>query len=108
MLIRTIRDIFTTEVDTILIDEPAAYERAREFLQLVMPRYVSRLKLYEGREPLFHKYHLDEEIASIHRRKVSLKDGVDRHRPDRGPRGHRREQRQFPRPTTPRKRPPTG
>ncbi|MGI6415727.1 MAG: Rne/Rng family ribonuclease [Thermoguttaceae bacterium] len=75
MLIRTIRDIFTTEVDTILIDEPAAYERAREFLQLVMPRYVSRLKLYEGREPLFHKYHLDEEIASIHRRKVSLKDG---------------------------------
>ncbi|MHB8903040.1 MAG: ribonuclease E/G, partial [Thermoguttaceae bacterium] len=52
MLIRTIRDIFTTEVDSIIIDEPKAYERAREFLQLVMPRYVNRLQLYDGREPL--------------------------------------------------------
>ena len=40
MIIRTIRDIFTGEVDTIYIDEPAAYERAKEFLQIVMPRYV--------------------------------------------------------------------
>jgi ribonuclease E len=75
MIIRTIRDIFTGEVDTIHIDEPAAYERAREFLQLVMPRYVHRLKLYEGREPLFHRYRLDEEIARIHQRKVPLKAG---------------------------------
>ena len=33
MIIRTIRDIFTGDVDTIYIDEPAAYERAKEFLQ---------------------------------------------------------------------------
>ena len=38
MIIRTIRDIFTADVDAIYIDEPAAYERAKEFLQLVMPR----------------------------------------------------------------------
>ena len=75
MIIRTIRDIFTAEVDTIYIDEESAYERAREFLQLVMPRYVNRLKLYEGKEPLFHKHNLDQEIAKIHRRQVPLKDG---------------------------------
>jgi len=75
MIIRTIRDIFTGDVDTIYIDEPSAYERAREFLQLVMPRYVNRLQLYEGKEPLFYKYNLDEEIAKIHRREVPLKAG---------------------------------
>ncbi len=75
MIIRTIRDIFTGDVDTIYIDEPSAYERAREFLQLVMPRHVGRLKLYEGKEPLFHKHRLDEEIAKIHRRQVPLKQG---------------------------------
>lgn len=75
MIIRTIRDIFTSEVDTIYIDEPSAYERAREFLQLVMPRYVSRLQLYEGKEPLFHKYRLEQEIAKMHQRVVPLKDG---------------------------------
>ena len=75
MIIRTIRDIFTGEVDAIHIDEPQAYERAKEFLQMVMPRYVSRLHLYEGREPLFHRYRLDEEISKIHQRKVPLRHG---------------------------------
>ncbi len=75
MIIRTIRDIFTGDVDTIYIDEPKAYERAKEFLQIVMPRYVNRLQLYEGREPLFHKYNLDEEIARINQRHVPLRGG---------------------------------
>ena len=44
MIIRTIRDIFTSDVDTIYIDEPTAYERAKEFLQIVMPRYANRLQ----------------------------------------------------------------
>ena len=98
MIIRTIRDIFTADVDAIYIDEPAAYERAKEFLQMVMPRYVNRLQLYEGKEPLFHKYRLDEEIAKIHQRKVPLRQGgsivIDS---DRGPGGDRRQQRQLPR-----------
>lgn len=75
MITRTIRDIFTAEVGAIYIDEPDAYSRAREFLQLVMPRYVSRLHLYEGKEPLFYKYRLEEEIQKIHQRVVPLKSG---------------------------------
>ncbi len=75
MIIRTIRDIFTGDVDAIYIDEPSAHERAKEFLQIVMPRYVSRLQLYEGKEPLFHKYNLDREISLIHQRKVPLRQG---------------------------------
>jgi len=75
MIIRTIRDMFTEDVGRILIDEPAAYERAREFLELVMPKYVSRLQLYDGKEPLFHRYGLEDEISRIHQRKVPLKGG---------------------------------
>jgi ribonuclease E len=75
MIIRTIRDIFTQEIDAIYIDQLEAYERAKEFLQLVMPRHVSRLHLYEGKEPLFHKYKLETEIAQIYQRKVPLRAG---------------------------------
>src|SRR6185312_9292064 len=75
MIIRTIRDIFTQEIDAIYIDEPQSFERAKEFLHLVMPRYVNRLQLYEGREPLFHKYKLESEIAQIYQRKVPLRAG---------------------------------
>ena len=75
MIIRTIRDIFTEDIDTIIVDDPAAHDRAKEFLQLTMPRFVSRLKLYQGGEPLFHKYGIEKEIAKIQRRTVPLKGG---------------------------------
>ncbi len=75
MIIRTIRDIFSSEVDVIYVDEQQAYERAKEFLQMVMPRHVGRLQFYNGREPLFHKYHIEDEISLIHQREVPLKQG---------------------------------
>ncbi|MCH2127681.1 MAG: Rne/Rng family ribonuclease [Pirellulaceae bacterium] len=75
MIIRTIRDIFSSDVDAIYIDESESHDRAKEFLQLVMPRHTNRLHMYEGKEPLFHKYDLEQEIACIHQREVPLKDG---------------------------------
>jgi ribonuclease E len=75
MIIRTIRDMCTTDVDAIYVDQQEAYERARDFLQLVMPRHVHRLHWYEGKEPLFHKYKLESEISRIYKREVPLRLG---------------------------------
>jgi ribonuclease E len=75
MIIRTIRDIFNSEIDTIWIDEASAFERAQDFLRVVMPRFVNRLKLYDEKVPLFHKYGIEDEIAKIQRRHVPLPEG---------------------------------
>jgi ribonuclease E len=75
MIIRTIRDVFTGDVDSIYIDSEDAFRRAKEFLKLVMPRYASRLQHYKGDQPIFHNYKLDEEIKNIYKRQVPLKDG---------------------------------
>jgi ribonuclease E len=75
LITRTIRDVFTSEIESIWVDEPQAYEHAKEFLQIVMPRYASRIKLYEEREPLFHRHRLEHEIAQIHNRHVPLPQG---------------------------------
>jgi ribonuclease E len=75
MITRTIRDTFTNDIDTIWVDEPAAFEHAREFLQIVMPRYANRIKLYTDPEPLFHKYGIEDEIARIQKRHVPLPTG---------------------------------
>ena len=75
MIIRTIRDIVTSDIDAIYVDEEKAYERAKEFLQLVMPRHTSRLQLYDGKEPLFHKYNIEDEIGRINKRDVPLAAG---------------------------------
>jgi ribonuclease E len=75
MIIRTIRDIYNSEIDAVWIDEPEAYERAREFMKIVMPKQVNRVKLYEGKDSLFHKYELEDEIVKIQNRHVPLKGG---------------------------------
>ena len=75
VVIRTIRDAFTSNVDEIIVDEKGAFERASEFLRVIMPRYADRIKYYSGREPLFTKYNVDSEIAKINYRTVPLCDG---------------------------------
>ena len=75
MVTRTIRDIFTEDIDTIWVDERGAYEAAKEFMEAVMPRFADRIKFYDGSVPMFHKYGIETEIARIQERKVSLPYG---------------------------------
>lgn len=75
LIIRTIRDIFTADIDEISIDEKETYERTRDFLKQVMPLFADRLEYYDDPVPLFHKYRLDEEIALINQRQVALPGG---------------------------------
>jgi ribonuclease E len=75
MKTRTIRDTFTNEIDTVWVDETAAFEDAQEFLQTVMPRYANRIKLYNDSEPMFHKYGIEDEISRIQQRHVPLPNG---------------------------------
>jgi ribonuclease E len=75
MITRTIRDTFTADIDSITVDEPAAYEHAKEFLEIVMPRFADRINLYDGKEPLFHRNGLEDEIARIQMRKIPLPHG---------------------------------
>ncbi len=75
LIIRTIRDMLTPDIDNIVIDNEDAMDRAQEFLKLIMPKSSDRLQLYSGDQPLFHQYNVEMEIAKIHAREVPLPDG---------------------------------
>ena len=75
MITRTIRDIYHPDIEAIYIDEPEAYERAREFMKVVLPKHADRIQLYDGKEPLFHSYKIEDEIDRIQSRHVPLKGG---------------------------------
>src|SRR5207249_6462312 len=75
MITRTIRDIFTNDIDTIWVDEPNAFAHASEFLQIVMPRYASRIRFFGETEPLFHRYGVEDEIAKMNTKKLELPGG---------------------------------
>ncbi|MDY3551710.1 Rne/Rng family ribonuclease [Gemmata sp. JC717] len=72
MITRTIRDIFTADIDTIWVDEANAFGHASEFLQIVMPKFANRIKHFDHTEPLFHKYSIEEEIAKIHQKRIEM------------------------------------
>ncbi len=75
MITRTIRDIFTNDIDTIWVDEPTAFAHASEFLQIVMPRFASRIRYFAESEPLFHRYGIEDEIAKINQKRIDLPQG---------------------------------
>ncbi len=75
VIIRAIRDYFTTDTNEVLIDDPEVYKQAKAFFADVMPRYRGRVKLYTEKKPLFTKYELEKQIETIYQRKLPLKGG---------------------------------
>src|SRR5262245_8762132 len=75
LVIRSIRDYFTPDIQEVLIDHREVYRRARDFFQAVMPRYQGRVQLYRDKKPLFARYQLEEQLEAIYSQKVELKSG---------------------------------
>lgn len=75
LVIRTVRDVFSSEFGKIIVDDEATAEKIRDFISIVMPRGTSPVEVYSGPEPLFHKYRIEEEIVRINARHVPLPSG---------------------------------
>jgi ribonuclease E len=72
---RVIRDYFTPDVKEILIDCPKTFHKVREFVGQVMPRYRSRIKLYEEKDPIFSHHNIDQQVQDALAREVKLPSG---------------------------------
>ena len=75
IVIRALRDNFRKDIQEILVDTPEVYEQAREFMSLVMPNSVNRLKLYQDRVPLFSRYQIESRIEGAFDHSVRLLSG---------------------------------
>ena len=75
LIIRTIRDYFTSEIEEVLVDSVEVFEQAKAFFKEVMPRMAGRVKLHQEKRPIFSRYQLEEQIDQIYEKKVQLKSG---------------------------------
>ncbi len=75
LVTRSLRDLFDSSVEEILIDESAVYEHGKDFLLSVMPQAAERLKLYTGKTPLFTKFGIEQQIERIYNRRIQLPSG---------------------------------
>lgn len=75
LVIRTIRDIFSSDIKGIIVDSHDTYEKTKDFLKQIMPKHEKIVKFHRARVPIFHKYRIEEEIERINERKIPLKLG---------------------------------
>jgi len=75
LIIRTIRDYFSDDIDEVLVDSKDAYREAKEFFRDTMPACEKRVKLHKEKRPIFSRFQLEEQIDQIYEKRVSLPSG---------------------------------
>ena len=72
---RAIRDLYTKEVEEIVVAGEAAYREARAFMRLLMPNHVKSVVPYRDTQPLFAKAGVEAQLDAMFSNQVTLKSG---------------------------------
>ncbi|MBZ0114670.1 MAG: Rne/Rng family ribonuclease, partial [Thermoanaerobaculia bacterium] len=75
IILQSLRDYLDTSIEEVVVDAPAAYTKAEQYMSAFMPRSKTQLVRYEERTPIFSKYHLETQIDRIYQRSVELPSG---------------------------------
>jgi len=75
VILRIMRDLFSPDVQEVVIDTPQDYERVKEFVAAFLPRLTGRTKLHDRSEPIFDYYNIEPQIIKALDRRVYLKSG---------------------------------
>lgn len=75
VLLKTVRDLCTPDIDRMVIDNEEGHKRVEAFVQQFMPGLKTELKLYTDEEPIFDHYGIEIEITRALGQKVWLKSG---------------------------------
>jgi ribonuclease G len=75
LLVRATRDLFTSDFDSLIVDDEDAYNRVDEFVDHFIPDFDGNIELYEEDEPIFDAYGIEIEIERALSREVELESG---------------------------------
>lgn len=74
-VLRTTRDTFTAQVEKLIVDDAASFEKVARFVELLDPTLLPRIQHYKGPEPLFEHLGIETELQRAMSRRVWLKSG---------------------------------
>ena len=72
---RTLRDIYDEETKNIVIEGNEGYQKAKNFMKILMPKSVKKIKKYRDKQPLFIKEKIEEKLNEIYDTQVKLNSG---------------------------------
>ena len=75
LVLKTARDLFTDDVNEIVVDDKHQYDRLVSFVKMFAHDRLKDIKLYSGEEAIFDAYGIEDEIGRALSRKVPLPSG---------------------------------
>ena len=72
---RSIRDMYDEETQSIIVEGNEGYQKAKNYMKLVMPNNVKKIKKYRDKIPLFFKQKIDSKLYEIFESEIKLKSG---------------------------------
>jgi ribonuclease G len=75
LIFRSVRDLMIQDVKRLITDSTEEYERIKEFVRTYFEKFLGKIELYEGTEPIFDAYGIELDISRALGRKVWLKSG---------------------------------
>ena len=74
---RSIRDLYSRDIEEVLVDGDEQYKAAKDFMKMLMPSHAKRVQRYKADDglPLFQKFQVESQLDAMHSPVVPLKSG---------------------------------
>ena len=72
---RSIRDLYSREIDEVLVEGDAGYRAAKDFMKMIMPSHAKNVKHYIDPMPLFARHQVESYLGGMFNPTVQLKSG---------------------------------
>ena len=72
---RAIRDLYTKDVEEVLVEGDDAYREAKDFMKMLMPSHARNVKLYKDARPLFSRHQIETQLDTLFSQTVTLQSG---------------------------------
>ncbi|MFY9468360.1 MAG: ribonuclease E/G [Lentibacter algarum] len=72
---RSIRDLYSREIDEVLVEGERGYRIAKDFMKMIMPSHSKNVQRYEDNLPLFARFQVESYLAGMFNPTVQLKSG---------------------------------
>ncbi|MFM6931590.1 MAG: ribonuclease E/G, partial [Novosphingobium sp.] len=72
---RAIRDIYNRDIEEVIVEGESGYRAARDFMKLLMPSHVKKVKPYVDPVPLYQRYGAEDQLTAMYDPVVQLKSG---------------------------------
>jgi len=75
--VRALRDYLREDTDSVIIDDLETYQKARDFINFVMPHYLDKIKFFDVTDhSLFAHMSVESQVKNVFNREVALKSGA--------------------------------